>query len=269
MRARSSSRIRRTCRCSRGPNYSSAMAGTTSSRPTAAWRKVRRPCCARRTSTGPYEARTVLAQGNTAVQAPHQGGYVETPDGEGWFAALQQHRRLWPHRAPAAGALGGRLAAHGRARSPGSTTTGQPVMTHAMPDVGRSWPPVSIQTSDEFADAEVRRAVGVEPQPARCQLEPGGERRVSCACSAMPATDFARGAQYPDAGAARAGDAYHHAPRSRRHARRPARRPRDAAGAAHWIGVVQTAGVTAHHLVFAGAQIAGPVDRGQLPCSCG
>ncbi len=30
---------------------------------------------------GPYEWRTVLAQGDTAVQAPHQGGYVETPSG--------------------------------------------------------------------------------------------------------------------------------------------------------------------------------------------
>jgi beta-xylosidase len=35
--------------------------------------------------TGPYEWRVVLAKGSTAVQAPHQGGYVETRAGEGWF----------------------------------------------------------------------------------------------------------------------------------------------------------------------------------------
>ncbi len=38
-----------------------------------------------RSIRGPYEWRVVLAQGNTRVQAPHQGGYVETPSGEGWF----------------------------------------------------------------------------------------------------------------------------------------------------------------------------------------
>jgi len=34
---------------------------------------------------GPYEWRVVLEPGATAVQGPHQGGYVETPSGEGWF----------------------------------------------------------------------------------------------------------------------------------------------------------------------------------------
>jgi beta-xylosidase len=34
---------------------------------------------------GPYEWRTVLVPGTTEVQGPHQGGYVETPSGEGWF----------------------------------------------------------------------------------------------------------------------------------------------------------------------------------------
>ncbi len=34
---------------------------------------------------GPYEFRTVLSQGSTAVNGPHQGGYVETQNGEGWF----------------------------------------------------------------------------------------------------------------------------------------------------------------------------------------
>ncbi|HTQ36492.1 MAG TPA: glycoside hydrolase 43 family protein [Steroidobacteraceae bacterium] len=34
---------------------------------------------------GPYEWRIVLAQGGTQIHGPHQGGYVETPAGEGWF----------------------------------------------------------------------------------------------------------------------------------------------------------------------------------------
>ena len=39
---------------------------------------------------GPYEARTVMAQGNTDVNGPHQGGWVDTPDGkEDWFVHFQ------------------------------------------------------------------------------------------------------------------------------------------------------------------------------------
>src|SRR5688500_2023169 len=34
---------------------------------------------------GPYEDRIVLAQGSTAINGPHQGGWVETPGGEDWF----------------------------------------------------------------------------------------------------------------------------------------------------------------------------------------
>ncbi|HET6858073.1 MAG TPA: family 43 glycosylhydrolase [Streptomyces sp.] len=38
---------------------------------------------------GPYEHRTVLAQGRTDVNGPHQGGWVRTPQGEDWFLHFQ------------------------------------------------------------------------------------------------------------------------------------------------------------------------------------
>ncbi len=38
---------------------------------------------------GPYEARTVMAQGSTAINGPHQGGWVDTPAGEHWFVHFQ------------------------------------------------------------------------------------------------------------------------------------------------------------------------------------
>lgn len=38
---------------------------------------------------GPYEYRIVLHQGNTEVNGPHQGGYVELTDGSGWFVHFQ------------------------------------------------------------------------------------------------------------------------------------------------------------------------------------
>lgn len=38
---------------------------------------------------GPYESKTVLAQGKTAINGPHQGGWVHTPYGEDWFLHFQ------------------------------------------------------------------------------------------------------------------------------------------------------------------------------------
>ncbi|MDZ7878480.1 MAG: glycoside hydrolase 43 family protein [Saprospiraceae bacterium] len=38
---------------------------------------------------GPYTTKTVLAQGNTAINGPHQGAWVDTPAGEDWFIHFQ------------------------------------------------------------------------------------------------------------------------------------------------------------------------------------
>ena len=38
---------------------------------------------------GPYEDRIVLEQGTTAINGPHQGGWVETPEGDSWFLHFQ------------------------------------------------------------------------------------------------------------------------------------------------------------------------------------
>lgn len=43
-----------------------------------------------RTIDGPYEARNVLDQGNTAINGPHQGAWVDTPAGEHWFFHFQE-----------------------------------------------------------------------------------------------------------------------------------------------------------------------------------
>ena len=38
---------------------------------------------------GPYEHKTVMAQGNTNINGPHQGGWVHTSQGEDWFLHFQ------------------------------------------------------------------------------------------------------------------------------------------------------------------------------------
>lgn len=49
------------------------------------WQVVQRS----RNIYGPYELQVVLRQGETAINGPHQGAYVETPQGEGWFFHFQ------------------------------------------------------------------------------------------------------------------------------------------------------------------------------------
>lgn len=42
-----------------------------------------------RSPYGPYEGRVVLEQGDTSVNGPHQGAWVDTPSGEHWFLHFQ------------------------------------------------------------------------------------------------------------------------------------------------------------------------------------
>ncbi len=39
---------------------------------------------------GPYERKIVLEQGSTAINGPHQGALVDTPDGQWWFYHFQE-----------------------------------------------------------------------------------------------------------------------------------------------------------------------------------
>ncbi len=100
---------------------------------------------------GPYEHRIVLAQGSTRINGPHQGAYVETPEGQGWFIHFQSdgaHGRIvhlepvqWRDDWPVIGA------------DPDGASTGQPTPSALIPDHD---PPASRQhpqTSDEFSEA--------------------------------------------------------------------------------------------------------------------
>jgi len=97
---------------------------------------------------GPYEDRIVLKRGSTKINGPHQGGYVETPSGEGWFIHFQQVGcygrivHLQPVRWAEDWPIMGKHVA-GR-------TWGEPVLTHAKPDVGKTYPITGPQDSDEF-----------------------------------------------------------------------------------------------------------------------
>lgn len=97
---------------------------------------------------GPYEWRKVLAQGNTPVNGPHQGGWVETPTGEDWFLHFQDvgaYGRLvhlqpmkWVNDWPVIGV------------DKDGDGCGEPVLVHKKPDVGKTYPISTPQESDEF-----------------------------------------------------------------------------------------------------------------------
>jgi beta-xylosidase len=97
---------------------------------------------------GPYERRVVLAQGQTKVNGPHQGAWVQTQQGEDWFLHFQDqgpYGRVvylepmrWHDGWPVMG------------QDPGNTGTGEPVLSYRKP---RVQPPDGLATppdSDEF-----------------------------------------------------------------------------------------------------------------------
>jgi beta-xylosidase len=95
---------------------------------------------------GPYEARRVMDQGDTPVNGPHQGAWVDAPDGSNWFLHFQDkgaYGRVlhlqpmrWEDGWPIIGAPG---------RTPG---TGEPVITYAKPVQG--YGPAAPAASDAF-----------------------------------------------------------------------------------------------------------------------
>ncbi len=97
---------------------------------------------------GPYEWKTVLAQGKSSVNGPHQGGWVDTPTGEDWFMHFQDvgaYGRLvhlqpmkWINDWPVIGV------------DKDGDGCGEPVLTYKKPNVGKNYPICTPQESDEF-----------------------------------------------------------------------------------------------------------------------
>ena len=97
---------------------------------------------------GPYQDKIVLAQGNTSINGPHQGGYIELENGEGWFVHFQDRGAygrivhlqpvVWKDNWPIMG------------NDQDGDGSGEPLMVFTKPDVGRSYPVSVPQTSDDF-----------------------------------------------------------------------------------------------------------------------
>ncbi len=104
---------------------------------------------------GPYEGQIVLAQGNTAVNGPHQGALVHLKSGEDWFLHFQDKEAYgrvvwlepvkWVDGWPVMGEKQG-VKAYGKT----AKYAGQPVLTCRKPDIGQTYPVVNPAESDEF-----------------------------------------------------------------------------------------------------------------------
>ncbi|MEO5685640.1 MAG: glycoside hydrolase 43 family protein [Chitinophagaceae bacterium] len=101
---------------------------------------------------GPYERKVVMDKGNSAVNGPHQGAWINTPAGEDWFLHFQdkgmygrvvhlqpmQWRNDWP-------VIGTDKDGDGK---------GEPVAVFKKPNVGKSYPLQTPAESDEFNSNE-------------------------------------------------------------------------------------------------------------------
>lgn len=102
---------------------------------------------------GPYEDKIVLSQGSTEINGPHQGGYIELENGEGWFVHFQDkgaygrivHLQpvMWKDDWPVMG------------NDEDGDGTGEPVLIFKKPNVGKSYSVLVPQTSDDFTGSKL------------------------------------------------------------------------------------------------------------------
>ncbi|HEP1896209.1 TPA: glycoside hydrolase 43 family protein [Kluyvera cryocrescens] len=133
---------------------------------------------------GPWEAKNVLFQGNTPVNGPHQGGWVELDDGECWFVHFQDahlYGRIvhlqpmcwgddgWPR-------IGEPLGENGE---------GQPVMRGPRPVSLLASPREKPQTSDDFANGKPGLQWQWQANPNPEWLLPG-KQQLNLHCCGLP-----------------------------------------------------------------------------------
>ncbi len=99
---------------------------------------------------GPYEHKVVLAQGKTAINGPHQGGWIHTKYGEDWFLHFQDKEAYgrvvhlqpvdWSSGWPIMGKKGEPVVTYQKPRSSSSTIV-NPVESDEFdsPTLGKQW----------------------------------------------------------------------------------------------------------------------------------
>lgn len=135
---------------------------------------------------GPWQQRTVLHQGSSAVNGPHQGGWVELEGGENWFIHFQDQYTYgrvahlqpmcWQDDWPIIGS-----------HQPGDEA-GQPVAEWLKPTVSAPQPLAEPQTSDDFSGDRLglQWQWQANPQPDWYRLD---DHQLRLYCQPMPLRD--------------------------------------------------------------------------------
>ena len=102
---------------------------------------------------GPYERKVVMDQGKTTINGPHQGAWVNTPNGSDWFIHFQDkdaYGRVvhlqpmkWVKDWPIIGV------------DKDGDGIGDPVSVYKKPNVGKTYPIVTPAESDEFNNTKL------------------------------------------------------------------------------------------------------------------
>jgi beta-xylosidase len=97
---------------------------------------------------GPYERKVVMEQGKSAINGPHQGAWVNTPNGEDWFLHFQDKEAYgrvvhlqpmkWQNNWPVIGT------------DKDGDGTGEPVLSHRKPTVSKPSAIFTPPETDEF-----------------------------------------------------------------------------------------------------------------------
>ena len=115
------------------------------------WQEVMRS----RSPWGPYENRNVMEQGSTDINGPHQGAWVDTPDGkEDWFIHFQDkgpygrvvHLEPMKWNEDGFPVIGVDKDGDGR---------GEPVRKYRKPNVGKTYAKATPAESDEFEGTDL------------------------------------------------------------------------------------------------------------------
>ena len=103
---------------------------------------------------GPYEWKIVMAQGNTNINGPHQGAWVDTPDGkEDWFFHFQDKEAYGRvvHLQPMKWVDGWPVIGVDK----DGDGCGSPVYSYKKPNVGKTYSIETPAESDEFDSLEL------------------------------------------------------------------------------------------------------------------
>lgn len=131
---------------------------------------------------GPYEYKIVMHQGDTPVNGPHQGGWVDTPDGSHWFIHFQDVGSLGRivHLQPLC--FNGGWPFIGAEKN--GDGIGEPVSEWQFPAAGQ--PEYRIAASDEFDEPKLglQWQWQAAPQESFYSLvqRPGHLRLYCCSC---------------------------------------------------------------------------------------